>query len=103
MKTGMMIGLLAGCLLLGGCIRLYQPDIQQGNVVTPAMRSQLHLGMSKDQVVGALGNPVLTNLFNDNHWPYVYTYQHSGGKITKKQLDLYFQNDRLVRIDGNYS
>lgn len=103
MKASMKITcLLAGCLLLGGCLHPYQPDIQQGNVITPQMRSQLHVGMSKEQVLDLLGDPVLTNLFNDNHWPYVFTYQHSGGRITKKQMDLYFQNDRLIRIQGNY-
>ncbi|HVV67555.1 MAG TPA: outer membrane protein assembly factor BamE [Gammaproteobacteria bacterium] len=91
------------CCLLNACfLRPYQPNIQQGNILTPRQVQQVHLGMSKDSVAELLGTPVLDNTFDDNHWPYVYTFQRNGGPITKKQLDLYFRNDRLVRITGNY-
>lgn len=81
----------------------YQPNIQQGNLLSEDMLSQLHIGMTKAQVAKALGNPVLENIYNDNHWPYVYTMQVNGGPIVKKHLDLYFQNNRLVSMDGDYT
>ena len=90
--------LLSGCSLF----HPYQPNIQQGNILTEQMLSQVSVGMSKEQVVGALGNPILANVFNDNHWAYVYTFQYRGGPITKKHMDIYFQNNRVVRIDRDY-
>lgn len=90
---------LSGC----GLFKFYQPNIQQGNIITQGMLNQLQIGMSKTQVANALGLPVLDNMFNQDHWAYVYTFQHSGGKILKKQLDLYFQNDSLVKIINNYT
>ncbi|MFT3741715.1 MAG: outer membrane protein assembly factor BamE [Gammaproteobacteria bacterium] len=85
---------------LSGCYMLhpYQPDIQQGNVLTPRMVELVRPGMSKDTVENILGTPVLINPYDDNHWAYVYTYQHRGQTIHKKQLDLYFSNGRLVRM-----
>ena len=94
---------LTSCFLCAcSLIHPYQPNIQQGNILTQAQLQRLHPGMSKDGVAELLGSPVLANTFDDNHWPYVYTFQRNGGPITKKQLDLYFRNDRLVRIEGNY-
>jgi outer membrane protein assembly factor BamE len=70
--------------------------------VTPAMVSSLKPGMSKDEVLSIMGQSVLENVFTNNHWAYVYTFQHSGGKILKKRLDLYFQNNRLVHMTGDF-
>lgn len=96
--------LILFCLALSGCsiFRLYQPDVQQGNVTTQAMVAQLRPGMSKEQAANILGLPVLQSTFNEDHWAYVYTFQYSGGKISQHTLNLYFNNNRLVRLDGSY-
>lgn len=89
---------------LSGChgIHTYQPDVQQGNVVTADMVRQLRLGMDKQRVQGLIGLPVLADNFNPNHWAYTYTYQHRGRDITFKHLDLYFKDGRLISVkDGN--
>jgi outer membrane protein assembly factor BamE len=93
--------LLAALSFLSACsaFRPYQPDVQQGNLITPRSIGSLQLGMSKQQVESIMGYPILADNFNDNHWAYVYTFQHSGGSITKKRVDLYFQNDSLARIE----
>ncbi len=87
------------CFILGGC-HLYQPDVQQGNIITVPMLERLKPGMSKEQVQNTLGDPILASDFDDNHWAYVYTFQHSGGKLIKRRLDLYFQNNRLVHAQS---
>lgn len=105
MKKTIIIGLILISASLSACslFRPYQPDISQGNLYTPAMVEQIKLGMSKDQVVRIMGDPILVNLFNDSHWAYVYTFQHKGGPILKKRLDLYFQNGRVARIERDPS
>ncbi len=104
MRRLTIISLCLTSFLLASCswIHPYQPSVQQGNILTNTQLERVRVGMSKDQVEEVLGSPVLVNTFNDNYWPYVYTYQRNGGPIIKKQLDLYFSNDRLVRIEGNY-
>lgn len=103
MKKIIIIGLILISASLGACslFHPYQPDIQQGNLYTPVMVEQIKPGMSKDQVVSIMGNPILANIFSDSHWAYVYTFQHKGGAILKKRLDLYFQNGRVARIERN--
>lgn len=104
MRRLTIISLCLTGFLLASCswIHPYQPSIQQGNILTNSQLERVRVGMSKDQVAEVLGSPVLVNTFNDNYWPYVYTFQRNGGPITKKRLDLYFSNNRLVRIEGNY-
>jgi len=107
MQKRIVACLFLSCFLLTACtvkqLRPYQPDIQQGNVMTQKEVDLLKIGMSKDQVVSILGNPVLYPAFSDNHWAYVYTFQHSGGKIIKRRLDLYFQGNRLTSMVNNYT
>jgi outer membrane protein assembly factor BamE len=89
-------------ILLTGCglqlIRPYQPDIQQGNVISEQMAESVRPGMSKEQVRNNLGTPVLVNAFDDNHWGYAYTFQHNGREIIRKNIDVYFQNGRVSRV-----
>jgi len=87
-------------LSLTGChlFTVYQPDIQQGNLFTPAKVQQLKVGMNRDQVQDILGTPVLTNTFSDNPWYYVYTYKPNGGKTIESHLTVYFENDRLTHF-----
>lgn len=96
--------LLAITLALSGCahFHVYRINIQQGNFITEKMLSQLKPGQTKTQVATIMGLPVLRAPFNENEWYYVYTFQPGGGKITKKHLNLYFKNNKLYRITGDY-
>lgn len=87
-------------LLVTGCswFHPYQPNVQQGNLISQSMVESIKSGMSKQQVENTLGEPVLSNIFNDNHWAYVYTFQHNGGVIVRKNVDVYFQNGRVSRV-----
>jgi outer membrane protein assembly factor BamE len=96
--------LCVSCLGLNACswLRPYQPNIQQGNILSDQMVSELRVGMSKEQVVRTLGNPISSTVLHEDHWIYAYTFQRNGGPITKKHLELYFQHNSLVRIGANY-
>jgi outer membrane protein assembly factor BamE len=103
---------LAGLLLLSGCesmrswaptfIQPYRPDVQQGNVVTKEMVDQLRESMTRDQVRFLLGTPLLTSVFHQDRWDYVYYLQR--GKSDERQLRrlvIYFKNDRLAHFDSD--
>jgi outer membrane protein assembly factor BamE len=100
MKKVSIIGLILISASLSACslFHPYQPDIQQGNLYTSAKVEQIKPGMTKEEVVRILGNPILVNLFNGNHWAYVYTFQNRGNEIYKKRLDIYFRNGVVSRI-----
>ena len=80
---------------------VHRPDIQQGNIVTQAMVDQLRPGMSKRQVRFVLGTPMLVDVFHQNRWDYMYTMTEGWGDTKKQRLSLYFEEDRLTRLEGD--
>ncbi|MDQ2972577.1 MAG: outer membrane protein assembly factor BamE [Rhodanobacteraceae bacterium] len=93
---------LLGAALLGGCGIIYKPDVQQGNLLDAKNVQQLKSGMSKQQVVALLGTPSVTSPFAQSRWDYVATMQKRGRKVLERTLTLYFNNDMLVRTDGDF-
>jgi outer membrane protein assembly factor BamE len=102
---------LAGCGSMGGLgdaipealddwSLMYRPNIQQGNVVTQEMMDKLELGMDKRQVRYALGTPMLVDVFHQDRWDYVYTFGRGSTPREFKRTALFFEADRLVRIEG---
>lgn len=98
--TRFIISLLA-MLALTGCNFIQKPEIEQGNIYTPAMVSQLHNGMSETEVREIMGNPMLVNIFTPGRIEYVYTYQTGNEKRTQKRVSLSFAGGRLVAIRDN--
>lgn len=96
--------LFALLLTLSGCsiFQVHKMNIEQGNIVEPAMVNRLHLGMTESDVKNIMGSPILLNTFADNRIDYVYTFKSGdGSKQTEKYVTLIFRNHRLNKIDGN--
>lgn len=95
----LLIGLL--CLPLSGCsiFHMYRPDIEQGNVITQGMITQLKAGMTTDQVQYIMGAPVLSSTFDPNRWDYVYTFRHGSQPRQQQHAILYFNNGILQKIE----
>jgi outer membrane protein assembly factor BamE len=49
-----------------------------------------------------MGSPSIVSPFNQNRWDYVSTWRHHNGRMETKDLTLYFENDALARIEGDY-
>jgi outer membrane protein assembly factor BamE len=81
---------------------MYRPTIQQGNVITQDMVNKLKPGMSKRQVTYIMGTPGLVDSFHQDRWDYIYTVKKNTQPIEQKNLTLYFNDDQLTRIDGDY-
>ena len=105
----MRIKLTIVSLLLASCSNVSVPglglltphkiEIRQGNMVTPEMREKLQVGMSRLQVRSVLGTPLVNDPFHAGRWDYVYRFEQSGKVVEQQRLTLYFDNDRLARID----
>ena len=87
---------------VSGCGLVYSPDVQQGNILDKKTIDQLQPGMTKRQVLVLMGTPSVTSPFEQNRWDYVSTQQHRGGDIKKRTYTLTFNNDTLVRTQGNW-
>lgn len=85
------------CITLAACA--YKPDIQQGNMVTQDKLEQLKIGMDKRQVLFILGSPMLTDPFHQNRWDYYYSLTPGRDDTVHYGATLYFENDRLSRIE----
>jgi len=87
---------------LGNTSLMYRQDVQQGNVVTQEMVDKLRPGMNKRQVKYVLGTPLLVDTFHQNRWDYIYTMREGGGPKEQEQLSLYFEDDKLIRVEGDF-
>ena len=99
---------LAVILALSACGSLefpgvYKLTIQQGNIVSQEMIDRLKPGMTRSQVQFVLGNPVLADSFERDRWNYVYTIDIPGQAIIERELVIVFENDRLLRFEGDYT
>lgn len=93
---------------LSGCsvpriVNEYKIDIQQGNVLTQEMVSQLKPGQTRDQVRFILGTPMLTDPFHENRWDYVYSLKKGSDKEAQmRKFSVYFDADgKLYRVAGD--
>ena len=94
---------LVGCSSVPRIVNEYKIDIQQGNILTQDMVSQLKPGLTKDQVRFILGTPVLMDMFHANRWDYIYRFKKgSTGEVEMRKFSTFFDaNDRLVRVAGD--
>ncbi len=90
--------LLLAAVLFTGC-GPYKMDIRQGNLVTPDQRERLKLGMTHTQVRALLGSPLVADPFHPDRWDYVYYLEHRREKVASQRMTLYFQGDKLTKID----
>lgn len=90
--------ILFTALLFTACT-VYKIDIQQGNALDARKVAQLQLGMTKQQVTFLLGSSMLTDAFHHDRWDYIYRLEHAGKQVAKSNLTLYFEGDKLSRID----
>ena len=97
--------LLPFVMLIAACSAkvpgVYQLDIQQGNVLDAPMLARLSPGMEKRKVRFILGTPMIVDTFNQDRWDYVYAYSQGGKGAEQRQITLFFENDRLMRIAGD--
>jgi len=108
----MRVKFIAVSVLLASCSSVSLPsmpslvphkvEVQQGNLIAPEMREKLKVGISSAMVRSILGTPLVMDPFHPKRWDYVYTLEQGGKQVEKQRLTLYFEEDRLVRIDdGN--
>ncbi len=98
---GKLLFVLAAVLLFSACAP-YKMDIRQGNLIRPEQRERLRLGMSHNQVRALLGTPLVEDAFHPDRWDYVYYLEHARERGDDQRLTVYFQGDKLTRIDDSH-
>ncbi len=93
------LALLVGC---GSMNPIYRVDVQQGNLFDKATVESLKEGMTKRQVLLVMGSPSVVSPFDQDRWDYVSTIRRGRNRMDTKDLVLHFENDSLVKIEGDY-
>ncbi len=97
-----IILLLTLSIALTGCIRPFQPAIQQGNIINNSSLQEIREGMSKEEVIYLLGNPMVTDPFNTNRWDYFYSKKDQNrNETTTRIVTAIFDGDNLVELSGD--
>lgn len=89
---------LAGCskVYVPSFIKVYQPDIEQGNVLEADKVAQIHVGMARTEVHRILGTPALNDIFHRNQRE-TYVFYDKPGK------EDVFQHNLVLTYDANGS
>jgi outer membrane protein assembly factor BamE (lipoprotein component of BamABCDE complex) len=83
--------------LLFGCA--YHPNIEQGNLITPAQLEQVKVGDDPSAVRHRLGAPMLIETMKTDVLTYVYSVKLGRHPETLTRYRFYFKAGRLARID----
>ena len=87
---------------LPGCGIVYKVDVNQGNLVEKEMVESLKPGMTKRQVALVMGTPSIQTPFDQDRWDYAASISRRGATPEVKNLTLFFEDNLLVRIEGDY-
>ena len=79
----------------------FKADVIQGNFVSKEQVDALTVGMSRSQTRDVLGTPLLTSLFHEARWDYVFTLKRQGAEPQAYKYTVFFEGDRLVRFEGD--
>jgi outer membrane protein assembly factor BamE len=88
------------CLLVSACSLVYRIDVQQGNYVTQDLVAKLKVGMTRAEVRQLLGTPLLTDVFHNDRWDYLFTSAARFKRDESKRLTIVFKDDKVASFSG---
>ena len=99
---------LAGCGTVDGATRRfanaitpYRVEVVQGNFVSSEQVELLKPGMSRQQVREILGTSLLSDVFHNNRWDYVFTIRRQGVDPQERRLTVFFNGELMDRFEGD--
>ena len=79
----------------------YRIDVRQGNYIDETMLTQLKPGMTREQVRFVLGSPLVTDVFREDRWDYVYRFKFGNGDVEQRAITVFFVKDRFDHMEGD--
>ncbi len=89
-------------LITTGCSipRMYKVVVSQGNLVDQEMLDKLEIGMTESQVKFVMGTPLISDTFYPNRWDYFTTVTQGDSVYTQQKIILFFDENKLVKWEG---
>jgi outer membrane protein assembly factor BamE len=104
-RSGLNALALVAVLALWSCgyspVKIYQPEVVQGNFVSKEQVQALRAGMPRQAVRDILGTPLVTSVFHAERWDYAFTIRRQGSEPQLRRFTVYFKGDVLDRVDGD--
>jgi len=113
-RASRLILALAACAAVGACgtvnnatqrladsITPYKVEVVQGNFVSKEQVEALKPGMSRQQVRDILGTPLVSSVFHQDRWDYVFTIKRQGVSPQARKLAVFFKGSVLERFEGD--
>jgi outer membrane protein assembly factor BamE len=102
------VAFLAGCSTydsvtqrIAQSITPYRITVVQGNFVSKEAAAQMQVGMSRQQVRQVLGTPLLTDMFHNDRWDYVFYFKRgSTAVVQQRDFVVMFADDRVSSWSG---
>ncbi len=82
-------------------VKIYQPEVVQGNFVSKEQVQALRAGMPRQAVRDILGTPLVTSVFHSERWDYAFTIRRQGSEPQLRRFTVYFKGDLLERVEGD--
>jgi outer membrane protein assembly factor BamE (lipoprotein component of BamABCDE complex) len=77
----------------------YMMEVKQGNYITEEQFKQLHIGLTKDEVVRIINHPLVEYAFKKDQWDFIYQ-EYKNNKLVKSYgLSIIFANNRIIAIN----
>jgi outer membrane protein assembly factor BamE len=86
---------------IAGVVTPYKMEVVQGNFVSKEQVAYLKPGLTRQQVREVLGTPLLSSVFHEDRWDYVFTIRRQGVEPQQRRLTLFFNGDALQRFEGD--
>lgn len=113
--------IISACALLAGCsgtsglgtrlselplnptrwVTPFRTDVVQGNFLSAEQVALLRPGMSRVEVRGVLGTPLVTSVFHADRWDYVFTLKRQGAQDQSFRYTVHFNGEALERFEGD--
>ena len=104
-RLGLNALALVAVLVLCSCgyspVKIYQPEVVQGNFVSKEQVQALRAGMPRQAVREILGTPLVTSVFHAERWDYAFTIRRQGSEPQLRRFTVYFKGDVLDRVEGD--
>ncbi len=84
-----------------GVITPYRVEVVQGNVLTREQVALVQPGQTRAQVRDFLGSPLLTDVFHEDRWDYVFTIRRQGTPPQQRRVVALFDGDTLKSIEAS--
>lgn len=92
---------LSGCAVVDWMT--YKLPVQQGNIIEQKDVDKLKPGMTRDQVIFVLGEPLARSSFESGRWEYTLATRNGRGETSSKRLTVVFNGDALSSVGGDFT